>query len=118
MGGGQSVSCREGYAKILDLPGINDFPSNDPWAEILFCNRIKNGKNSLPDTENLRPLEIQDRTVTPCSSGPSGGRASRENASSAGNSPKAIIEVTSGNGCFAFKNGLTGISRKIILHQN
>ena len=104
--------------KALDLPRTNDFPSNDPGAGILFCNRIKKGKHSLPDTENPQPLEIQDRTVTPCGSGPGGRRASREDASSAGNSPKAIIEVTSGNGCFAFKNGLTGISKKIILHQN
>lgn len=118
MGGRQAVSCREGYVKALDLPATNDFPSNDPGAGILFCNRIKNGKHSLPDTENLRPLEIQDRTVTPCGLGPDGGRASREDASSTGNSPKAIIEVTSWKGCFAFKNGLTGISRKIILHQN
>lgn len=103
--------------KALDLPGTNDFSSNDPGAGILFCNRIKNGKHSLPDTENLWPLEIQDRTVTPCGSGPGGRRASREDASSAGNSPKAITEVTSRNGCFAFKNGLTGIGRKIILHE-
>lgn len=54
--------------------------------------------------------------------GPRGGKAPpsppREDGSSAGNSPKAIIGVTSGNGCFAFKNVSTGVGRKMTLCQS